>query len=402
VVDIVENAEVLSLLDELTTMTGREDPYPRYARLREIAPVVRAENGALVVTRHADCAAVGRDPKLGHMPSHMLDFVGLGDWERHPALRLLFTSILTLNPPDHTRLRRLVSTSFTVRRVRGLRPAIERLVDDLLGDLPEEGDFITGFGFPLPVNVIGELLGVPAEDRAQFQPLIRDWTRVLDVITPEVLATADPAAERIRDYLAGLVELRRREPRDDLLSALAAAEAEGDRLTGDELLTMAALLFGAGFETTTNLLSNGLVALLRNPGQVPTLRAWPDVATEELIRYDSPVQLLSRVAWEPTTIGGVEIDAGDRVVAYLGAGNRDPRQFSEPERLDLSRADNAPLSFGGGIHYCLGAPLVRLEAQVAFPALLRRFPKLGLAGEPERRDSLTIRGFTRLPVALKK
>jgi cytochrome P450 len=239
---------------------------------------------------------------------------------------------------------------------------------------------------------------VPAEDRARFQPLIRDWTQVLDVITPEVLATADPAAAQVRDYLTDLIERRRREPQDDLISALVAVEAEGDRLSSDELLTMAALLFAAGFETTTNLLANGLVALLSNPGQLPALQAWPEAAAEELIRYDSPVQLLSRVAWEPTTIGGVAIEPGDRVVAYLGAGNRDPRQFNEPERLDLARADNAPLSFGGGIHYCLGAPLARLEAQVAFPALLRRFGKLELAGEPERRDSLTIRGFTRLPV----
>ena len=396
--DIVDSAEALSLLNELTTLTGRDDPYPRYARLREIGGVLRAEDGALVVTRHADCAAVVRDSRLGHLPRHMLEFVGLGDWAEHPALRLLFTSILTLNPPDHTRLRRLVSTSFTARRVQLLRPAVERLVDDLLDALPEQGDFVASFAFPLPVNVIGELLGVPAADRAQFQTLIRDWTQVLDVITPEVLARADPAATVVHDYLADLVGQRRRQPQDDLISALVAAEAEGDRLTTDELLTMSALLFAAGFETTTNLLANGLVALLRNPAQVPTLLAWPQVAAEELIRYDSPVQLVSRVAWEPTTIGGVELEPGDRIVAYLGAGNRDPRQFAEPERLDLARADNAPLSFGGGIHYCLGAPLARLEAQVAFPALLRRFPKLELTGEPQRRDSLTIRGFTSLPV----
>jgi cytochrome P450 len=398
VADIVDSPEASTLLNELTTIAGREDPYPRYARLRELGPVLRADDDALVVTRHADCAAVVRDARLGHMPKHMLAFVGLGDWEEHPALRLLFSSILTLNPPDHTRLRRLVSTSFTARRVQLLRPAVERLVDDLLDAIPEQGDFISSFAFPLPVNVIGELLGVPAGDRAQFQTLIRDWSQVLDVVTPEVLARADPAAAAVYDYLAELVERRRRQPQDDLLSALVAAEAEGDRLTADELLTMAALLFAAGFETTTNLLANGLVALLRNPAQIPALLAGPELAAEELIRYDSPVQLLSRVAWEPTTIGGVDLQAGDRIVAYLGAGNRDPRQFAEPDRLDLSRADNAPLSFGGGIHYCLGAPLARLEAQVAFPALLRRFPKLELAAEPQRRDSLTIRGFTALPV----
>jgi cytochrome P450 len=241
---------------------------------------------------------------------------------------------------------------------------------------------------------------VPPADRAQFQTLIRDWSQVLDVITPEVLARADPAAAVVRDYLADLVEQRRRQPQDDLISALVAAEAEGDRLTADELLTMSALLFAAGFETTTNLLANGLVALLGHPAQTPALLERPDVAAEELIRYDSPVQLVSRVAWEPVTIGGVELAAGERVVAYLGAGNRDPRQFAEPDRLDLARADNAPLSFGGGIHYCLGAPLARLEAQVAFPALLRRFPELELTDEPQRRDSLTIRGFTTLPVRL--
>jgi cytochrome P450 len=398
--DIVESAEVSTLLDELTRTTGREDPYPRYHRLREISPVVRADDGALVVTRHADCVAVTRDPKLGHMPSHMFDFVRPG-WSDHPALQQLFTSVLNLNPPDHTRLRRLVSSSFTARRVQALRPRIERMVEDLLDAMPGEADFVTAFAFPLPVNVIGELLGVPEPDRAQFQQLTRDWSQVLEVIDEEVLATADPAAQRIRTYLAGLVEQRRREPSDDLLSALVAAEEDGDKLTEDELLTMAGLLFMAGFETTTNLLANSVVALLANPAQLTLLRDKPEIArdaVEELLRYDTPVQLLTRVAWEDVEVGGVTINGGERIVAYLGAGNRDAERFADPDRLELTRPDNAPLSFGGGIHYCLGAPLARLEAEIALPALARRFPDLTLAGDPVRRDSLTLRGFTSLPV----
>ncbi len=400
--DIVESPEVSTLLDELTRMPGREDPYPRYHRLREISPIVRADDGALVVTRHADCTAVARDPRLGHLPPHMLDFVRPG-WSDHPALRQLFTSLLNLNPPDHTRLRRLISSSFTARRVQALRPRIEQMVDDLLAPLTGEVDFVTAFAFPLPVNVIGELLGIPAQDRAQFQQLVRDWARVLEIITPEVLAVADPAATAIRDYLADLAARRRAEPADDLMSALVAAEDDGDKLTEEELLMTAGLLFAAGFETTTNLLSNSAAALLQHPDQLALLRDDPDLAApavEELLRYDSPVQLLSRIAWEDTEIAGVPISGGDRLVAYTGAGNRDPERFPDPDRLDLTRPDNAPLSFGGGIHYCLGAPLARMEAQIALPALVRRFPKLALAGLPQRRDSLSIRGFETLRLSV--
>ncbi|MEV4642505.1 cytochrome P450 [Actinoplanes sp. NPDC049548] len=399
---IVESPEVSALLDELTRTVGREDPYPRYHRLREISPIVRADDGALVVTRYADCVAVTRDARLGHMPPHMFDFVSPG-WQDHPALRQLFTSMLVSNPPDHTRLRRLVSSSFTARRVQALRPRIVEMVGQLLDRMTGEADFVEAFAFPLPVNVIGELLGVPEPDRAQFQGLVRDWTQVLDVITPDVLKTADPAATTIRDYLAGLAAERRKQPADDLISALVAAEEEGEKLTEDELLTMAALLFAAGFETTTNLLANSVVALLHNPEQLALLRDDPGLApgaVEELLRYDTPVQLLSRVTWDDIEVAGVPVSGGERVVAYLGAGNRDPERFPEPDRLDLARADNGPLSFGGGIHYCLGAPLARLEAQIALPALVGRFPKLDFAGTPERRDSLAIRGYTRLPIRL--
>jgi cytochrome P450 len=396
--DIVETAEASRMLDELTTLTGREDPYPRYARLREISPVIRADDGALVLTRHADCAAVTRDPRLGHMPTHLLAFIGLEDWAEHPALLQLFTSMLTMNPPDHTRLRRLVSSTFTARRVQGMRPAVEAMVEELLDEMSGTTDFVGSFAFRLPVNVIGELLGVPAADRAGFQSIVRDWSQVLESIGPEVLEKADPAAATLRGYLGELAAERRRAPREDLISALVAAEEQGDRLTEDELLTTAGLLFAAGFETTTNLLANGLVALLRNPGQLEVMKAEPGAAVEELLRFDSPVQLLSRVVYEDLELGGVPVQAGERLVAYIGAGNRDPERFRDPDKLDLQRTDNAPLSFGGGIHFCLGAPLARLEAQVAFPALLTRFPELELAGEPVRRDSLTIRGLTELNV----
>jgi cytochrome P450 len=382
-------------------MVGREDPYPRYARLREISPVVRAVDDALVVTGYAGCATVVRDGRFAHMSPDMLAFVGFPDWREHPALLQLFTSMLTLNPPDHTRLRRLVSSAFTARRVQALRPAIERMVDTLLDGMSGEVDFVKSFAFPLPVNVIGELLGVPAGDRDQFQSLVRDWTQVLEVITPEVLSQADPAATKIRDYLAGLLDERRRHPADDLLSALVQAQAADDRLTDEEVLSNAALLFAAGFETTTNLLANGLAALLAHPDQFQLLAERPDLAqpaVEELLRFDSPVQISSRVVTDPVELAGVTVEAGERVVAYLGAGNRDPERFEQPDRLRLDRTDNAPLSFGGGIHYCLGAPLARLEAQIALPALVRRFPGLALAGEGQRRDSLSLKGFTSLRV----
>ena len=262
---VMDGAEVTALLEELTTPAGREDPYPRYERLRAISPVVRAGDGALVVTCHADCTTVVRDPRLGQLPPDVFARAGYPDWAEHPALRLLFTSLLMLNPPDHTRLRRLVSRTFTARRVEALRPAIARMVNDLLDHMTGTADFVTAFAFPLPVGVVGELLGVPPADRAQFQVLVRDWTRVLDALTPGALRAADAAAITIRGYLAGLAAARRRKPGADLLSALVAAEEGGSRLSQDELLTTAALLFAAGFETTTNLLANSLLALLGNP-----------------------------------------------------------------------------------------------------------------------------------------
>ncbi|MGK5685442.1 cytochrome P450 [Actinoplanes sp. URMC 104] len=399
--DIVESREVSALLDELTTTAGRADPYGHYARLRELGTFVRAGDGTVIVTRFVECGAVARDHRLGKTPTELLGEAGLADWADHPALYGYFTSLLGINPPDHTRLRRLVSSSFTARRVQALRPATERMVDDLIDAMGERDDFVAAFAFPLPCNVIGELLGIPPADRAQFQHLVQDWSAVLDEITPEVLLKADPAAQAVRDYLGGLAAERRRQPREDLMSALVGHEEAGDRLTEDELLTMAGLLFAAGFETTTNLLSNGLVALLEHPGQLPLLRADPEAAVQELLRYDSPVQNIDRTVLAPTTVAGVRFEPGERIVAYTGSANRDELRFTDADRLDLGRADNASLSFGGGMHYCLGAPMARLEAEIAFPRIVERLPGLRLEEGARRRDSLTIRGFDILPVATR-
>jgi cytochrome P450 len=399
----VSSLEIDEVLFELTQPLGRDNPYPRYEVLRRKAPVARAPDGALVVSRYADCDVVLHDARYGRAdPDDIFGPAGLADWRDHSGVRTVFTSMLSVNPPNHTRLRRLVSRVFTARQVVRLRQAVTALVDALLDGLDGDVDFIDAFAFPLPVAVIGELLGIPEADRAAFQPLVRDWTLLLDVFGPEVLQRGDAAATEIRDYLATLAAERRRQPREDLLSALVAATDEGDRLTEDELLTTGALLFAAGFETTTHLLGNGLVALLDNPDQLELMRRNQELATsavEELLRFDSPVQINTRTALTDTEVAGLPVPRGERVVCYLGAGNRDPQRFDDPDRLDITRHPNAPLSFGGGIHYCLGAPLARLEAQVAIPALLDRYPKIRIAGQPRRRESLTLRGYLSLPVS---
>jgi cytochrome P450 len=362
-------------------------------------------DGSLLLTRFADCAAALRDPNIGHGHPDDGFLVDLPNWRDHLSLRQFRTSMLSLDPPGHTRLRRLVSGAFTPRRVADLRPVIESTTARLLDDFPSDAgtDFISALAFPLPIAVIGELLGVPAGDQAQFQHLAREWTQVLDVTTPRILARADDAAAGIRGFLAGLALQRRRLPQTDLLSALLTTEGD-DRLTDDELLTMAALLFAAGFETATHLLGNGLVALLRNPDQLERWRRSPELApnaVEELIRFDSSVQIARRVVLRDTEIGGVPVIAGERLIVCLGAANHDPARFTDPGRLDITRTDGGSMSFGGGIHYCLGAPLARLEGQVAFPALLRRFPELVVHEPLHRRASMTVRGFLRIPVTAR-
>ena len=397
--------QAAQLLAALAEPEGRADPYPLYDQLRALGPVVAAPDGALVVTGYRACSALLRDYRLRKAPERALAAAGYPDWQHRPSLRLLYTSILTLDPPAHTRLRRLVSATFTARRVQGLRPAVAQIVAQACDQVAGDNDFVACFAFPLPVTVIGELLGIPAADRPMFRDLVRDWAAVLAIkdLGPPAVDRADAAASAIGSYLADLAAHRRVNPADDLISALATAQA-GDQLTQDELVTMAALLLAAGFETTIGLLANGLMALLAHPGQARRLRTGAGLAApavEELLRYDSPVQLAARSAPAGLDVAGLTTSEGQRVTALLGAANRDPEAFSEPDRLILDRAEQPPLSFGGGIHYCLGAPLARLEAQIAFPALLSRFPRLALTGKPVYRDMLVLHGPISLPVSAR-
>ncbi|WP_442929930.1 cytochrome P450 [Micromonospora sp. WMMC241] len=386
---------------------GRVDPYPTYERLRAHGPVVQAGPVFYAVTGYAEADAILRDARFGVMDDGLRDQFMPG-WRESPAVLSISRSMLRTNPPDHSRMRRLAAGAFTPRRIAAMRGVVEAQADALVDAMLAGGrggapvDFMAEFAYPLPVGVICALLGVPAADRPLFRRWATDLTGVLEPeITMDELAVADRGAAELRAYFTELVAARRRAPADDLTTALVQAHDGGDRLTGDELLANLIVLLVAGFETTTNLLGNGLVALLEHPAAAATLREHPDLApayVDELLRFDSPVQLTSRMSTAPSRYGGVDLPAESWVIVMLGAANRDPRRYPEPGRFDPWRPQIHPLSFGAGPHYCLGAALARLEAQVAFPLLLRRLPELAVAGTPERRVRLTLRGYATLPV----
>ncbi len=377
-----------------------DDPYPTYHALRAADPVHRSELMDMwVLTRHRDIAFVLRDPRFS---------VDRREWDGTPppADGELTQSMLSLDPPDHTRLRTLVSRAFTPRVVERLRPLATTLVDEALDRAAHAGglELVEDLAYPLPVAVIAHLLGVPREDWPRF----RAWSRLLvGSLDPTVARDPDRmgparAAERaLHAYLEGVVAERLAEPRDDLISALVAPADGAPAMRGKELLLMLALLLVAGHETTVNLIGNGVLALLRHPDQLALLRARPELveqAVEELLRWDSPVQLTGRLATSDVEVGGRTVRTGELALTVLGAANRDPEVFTDPDRLDLTRPPGPHLAFGRGIHFCLGAPLARLEGQVAIAALVGRFPGLHEAGEPERSETITMRGLRRLPL----
>jgi len=380
------------------------DPYPTYHRLRAEDPVHQSPLGFWVLTRYDDVSAVLRDPRFIKEPLAALVAARFGA----EVPRGVGLSMLDRDPPDHTRLRGLVSKAFTPRVVDGLRSRIQQIVDELITRVQAAGsmDVIEEFAYPIPVNVICEMLGVPLADHERFKGWSLDIARGLDSIwlPPDSEVPRRSAASRhaINDYFRGLIAQRRASLRGDLLSALIVAEEAGDKLNEEELLATCILLLIAGHETTVNLIGNGVLALLRNPGELERLRATPGLITnavEELLRYDGPVQRTARVASAPATIGGRTIAKGEMVMPFIGAADRDPSQFPDPDRLDLARADNRHIAFGWGIHFCLGAPLARVEGQIAIDALVRRLPRLELmTDEPEYRQSLTLRGLKTLPV----
>jgi len=392
---------------DLLGWSYREDPYPAYARLREIDPVhwSRVVPG-WVLSRYDDVVEALGDPRLS---------ADERNWKRYPMIAARrrrmgvpepysdgAASMLRLDAPDHTRLRRLVSRAFTPRAIERMRPRIQAIADRLLTRVADHGEIelVRDFSAPLPVIVIAEMLGVPPEDHERFRHWSDEGVRTLGFGDADDIRRSVAAQEQLRGYLEGIVAARRREPRDDLVSALVAAEEMGDRLGSGELFAQIMLILVAGNETTTNLIGNGLIALLRHPDQLEILRRDPDripAAIDELVRYDSPVQLTSRMAPFDLEFRGRRVRRGEQLVLLLGAANRDPSAFPDPDRLDVTRLDVRPLSFGHGVHFCLGAQLARLESEIAFRALLATFARIDLARDRiEWGDNTVLRGPRRL------
>jgi cytochrome P450 len=394
---------------DLTDPAVVADPYPSFARAREVAPVQWHEGLQLwLAFTHAEANAVLRDRRLGRI------------WrDKEPAERfgqfnlIHRNAILEMEPPEHTRLRRLISAAFARGHVERLRPWVQQLADRLVDELVERSggsepvDVLTGMAEQLPVEVIAQLLGVPEADK----PLLRPWSNAIVKMyeygrPPAVEDAAERAAAEFVEYLCGLAAERRTNLGEDLLSHLVSTrDADGDKLTEDELVTTCVLLLNAGHEATVNVSGNGLLALLEHPDQLQRLREDPaqlPTAIEELMRFDSPLQLFERTATEDVEIGGITVERGQKIAALLGAANHDPAVFADPETLDVGRTDNPHISFGAGIHFCIGAPLARVELQASFGALLGRTSRLELGRPARRRPEFVIRGLAELPVVLTR
>ncbi|MEU5533302.1 cytochrome P450 [Streptomyces sp. NPDC020362] len=388
------------------------DPYPAYAELRARGRVIRYEpTDQWLVPHHADVSALLRDRRLGRTYQHRFTHEDFGRSapppEHEPFHTLNDHGMLDLEPPDHTRIRRLVSKAFTPRTVERLKPYVQGLAGELVERLVEAGggDLLADVAEPLPVAVIAEMLGIPEADRAQLRPWSADICGMYELNpSQETAARAVRASAEFSEYLRDLIAARRKEAGDDLISGLIAAHDEGDRLTEQEMISTAVLLLNAGHEATVNATVNGWYALFRNPDQLAALRADRSLipsAIEELMRYDTPLQLFERWVLEDIEIDGTVIPRGAEIAMLFGSANHDPEVFQAPDKLDLTRADNPHISFSAGIHYCIGAPLARIELAASMTALLEKAPALTPAQEPERKPNFVIRGLEGLRVAVR-
>ncbi|MFI1289119.1 cytochrome P450 [Streptomyces sp. NPDC020792] len=389
----------------------RADPYPAYAELRARGRVLHYEpTDQWLVPHHADVSALLRDRRLGRTYQHRFTHEEFGRTppppEHEPFHVLNDHGMLDLEPPDHTRIRRLVSKAFTPRTVERLKPYVHRLANELVAELVAAGggDLLRDVAEPLPVAVIAEMLGIPEADRAQLRPWSADICGMYELNpSEETAAKAVRASVEFSDCLRELIAERRKEPGEDLTSGLIAAHDEGDRLTEQEMISTAVLLLNAGHEATVNATVNGWWALFRNPEQLAALRADHSLipsAIEELMRYDTPLQLFERWVLDEIEIAGTTIPRGAEIAMLFGSANHDPAVFTDPGRLDLTRRDNPHISFSAGIHYCIGAPLARIELAASMTALLERAPTLTLAAEPDRKPNFVIRGLDGLSVAV--
>jgi cytochrome P450 len=388
-----------------------EDPYPHYAELREQDPVHRSLIGPWVLSHYDDVVRVLRDPSLS------VEIANATQVEIDPEIAGVFgerergqRAILNIDPPDHDRLRRLVSKAFTPKMVESLRPEVERLVDEALDAAVARGtgemDLIADLAFPLPFTVISEMLGMPTGRRDELREWSHAVVKTLDpILTVDEARAAVAASDAMIEYVLEVIAMKRRDPADDLLSALIAAEEDGDMLDEEELLDQVTLLYIAGHETTVNLIGNGTIALLRHRDQLERLRDDPTLdqnAVEELLRFDSPVQFSRRIAVQDFELHGRSIEAGSFVLTCLGSANHDPRRWGDTaDELDLGRVGAAQhVSFGSGVHHCLGASLARVEARAAFAALARRFPGLeSIDAHPPWNGRIVLRGLDALPLA---
>jgi cytochrome P450 len=387
------------------------DPYPAYAELRARGRVHYFEpTDQWLVPHHADVSALLRDRRLGRTYQHRFTHEDFGrtapQAEHEPFHTLNDHGMLDLEPPDHTRIRRLVSKAFTPRTVEQLKPYVHGLANDLVAALTEAGggDLLTDVAEPLPVAVIAEMLGIPEADRAPLRPWSADICGMYELNpSQEVAARAVRASVEFSEYLKELIAERRKEPGEDLISGLIAAYDEGDRLTEQEMISTCVLLLNAGHEATVNATVNGWWALFRNPEQLAALRADHSLvpsAVEELMRYDTPLQLFERWVLDEIEIEGTTIPRGAEIAMLFGSANHDTEVFQDPERLDLTRKDNPHISFSAGIHYCIGAPLARIELAASMTALLEKAPTLSLAAEPRRKPNFVIRGLEGLTVTV--